>query len=505
MPDTTKSLWIAVSPERRLCGIATLMHEQLRIRLIVLPKLWRTAGTPTVAVCRWNAENPALSIIAYEGDTLELQMIGEDQLVRQRHLILVEFLQRTLHHQASVGQAPARLVELGHRRRHEGLPLREPPTDGDVVHALIHLLRLSEWVGQPFDLFGAGNSLGAACRDPLLRPLLHAQFLSRVESNLRNVRRGYVEVTSSSTVIRGKPHVPSLVRALHGASRLVDCTHDDFNYSTALQRVIATALDEIIRHGDGADSPLRHLASRTVVASMRVRRRLATVDAMDPGIALRIASRMRLARHELPWNRALHLARPILARRGLAEGIHGEDGETTPILDHCEPIPASQFLRIAIDSARAWEALLERAAIRLGRASRKRQLPSPWEGVGDSLLPDILVERQDGQCTLIDAKYKDSEEGGVDTKDLMQMYAYSHLKDWGQRSPLLVLARARRTLAPFAESRHARRQAYRMPNGDATLVVAELAWPNRSQLGRQEQYMQQLVNELEITLRSHPL
>jgi hypothetical protein len=492
------SIWVTVSPQQCLCGAVFYRIGSLRIRLAVLPKLWKPNRTGAAPVFMLKQETDELQIVAYEGETICIRVEGGSQWVNSQERILLEFLRGVMTPEADADDAALQFVRFARQPR--GLLEFDSKAESDrfLEAALMDLYRLAAIAECPLK-FGLGHRLSAALgQDELLLPLLHMQFIDCVSRAINDARRSYFETTTECESIRGRASGGSLLRALHGVSRRIECTFDDFEYATPLLRVILTCLMDIVRFSrDSKHSLLSALARSNATAVESLRRKIGSIPPLAPSAAFRLSNTIKPTRNEGVWTEALTLAPLVLARRGLHDsaatsttaGAIGGAASAGP--------DTAYMLKLRLDTARAWERMLERAAGPLGEVLSQGSLPSPWQGLGGELRPDIQLRLPDGQRLVVDAKYKNDSAGAVGRDDLLQMFAYSHLAEWGVGPRRLLLVRARPTSVTRDSLAYRRHQHRYTPDDTTELVTASLRFPMRRELDRSDRYLSCLGAELQ--------
>lgn len=502
----SESVWVTISPQRCLCGLAFFGDDVLRVRLAVLPKLWKPAQPQATAAYLLRDDASELSIVAYEGETVCIRLEGSIETVRARKEILLKFLQGLMTPDAGSEADETALQFVRFARRPTDSPDFDPRDHRDRAFpdAVVDLYKLAVLAAHQLTLALGRRAPASLRRDLLLLPLIHADFLRCVQSAISHTRRGYFETTADCDTIRGRPMGLSLARAAEGISRYVECTFDDFDYATPLLRVIATCLDEVVRFNQvAAGSPLSTLARINADNAVKLRRRFPTVPRLAPSVAVRLSTQITPSRNEQAWSEALQLAPTLLARKGVHESHADNPTRLSAGNAGSSDQDGGYLYRFTLRTAKIWEQLLLDAARTLGLARAQAALPSPWEGLGGELCADIQLVLQDQTRLLIDAKYKTDASDGIPGDDLLQMFAYSHLTDWGGRRQRLLMVRARALPMTPDQRSYLRYQRRPLPTGRAELVTASLLWPSRSQLDRPNHYRNLLQSELQSLVVEH--
>lgn len=503
----SESVWVTISPQRCLCGLAFFGDDGLHVSLAVLPKLWKPAQPQGNAVYLLSDDVSEISIVAYEGESVCIRLEGTIETVRARKEILLKFLQGLMTPDAETEADETALQFVRFARRPTGSPEFDPRGHRDraFADAVVDLYKLAVVAEHPLSLALGRRVPASLRRDPLLLPLIHAEFLRCVQAAISHTRRGYFETTADCETIRGRPMGLSLARAAQGISRYIECTFDDFDYATPLLRVIATCIDEVVRFNQIAvGSALSSLARINGDKASKLRRRFPTVSSLAPSVAVRLSAQITPSRNEQAWSEALRLAPTLLARKGVYES-HVDNPTRLSAGNAGQSTQDSGYLyRFTLRTAKIWERLLLEAARTLGTARAQTALPSPWEGLGGELRPDIQLVLQDQTRLFIDAKYKTDASDGIPVDDLLQMFAYSHLADWGGRRQRLLMLRARIAPTALDQQTYLRYQRRPLPLGPTELITASLLWPSRSQLDRPNQYRNLLRSELRsLVLEGH--
>lgn len=343
------ALLFRASPTMRTCGYLIAGSGSYALRLLVLPRFW--AAHEKVPARYWFGDDgQTLTVLAYEGQVVSVPVDSGNVLVWRDVL------------EAAARLADTVTVEVG-----EDDELGDNDVDADessnevLAPALaarssangtrrVRMPLCSLWARAPeraaeraedeeeFSraLAGFGTLLQRAAErmrptplgdgDPspavttggdganLLRLLLaHRALVSFIKQNVHRIRRGYLEVTETMPVIRGRITQRGVISAVSGSSLAIECTHDEFSELTPLFRLLMTALDRVAQSlPASAEAVLFPQQQAEAAASLRAQ--LLPIPSMPLQEANSLAPRMQLrGRLRAEWQEALELARIVLA------------------------------------------------------------------------------------------------------------------------------------------------------------------------------------------------
>jgi len=409
-----------------ICSHSSAEHG-IGLSLAVLPKAWRpqSVGNRTI---QWSTEEPYLNISCYEGDTIKIEFISDDNKSNHKDELLLDLLSKIRHESQQADgiqedlagedleNKPTPLISFGRqfqsdRADKSSLHFRSD-SDAEMLDGLFHLL-------VRFGDREHSNTLENFASSPFFQPLLHRQFLDEVESNLKHIRLGYVQKREQLSMIRGRLVETSILPH----SIQVECIFDEFSQETPLLMLIATALDLVAMKWGVGSTPLFELVTKTNQQSAQsLRKYMHSVPSASP---IAIHQRMKsivLAKSDQPWKRAVKLALDIIEQKGT--NLNVRDGKTNPMI-------------YQKSSSHIWEKLVAAPLEYLGHhVSTEGRTPSAWVGLGNQRRLDLVID----DAVLIDGKYKSSPSrlSNITMADRDQMFAYSFLQS--PRPEKIVLA-----------------------------------------------------------------
>ena len=382
--------------------------------LIVLPKAWRHNHERQRSIL-WQSGSDQLDIQCYEGDDIELSFDREDPKIIYKGQLLDELLdtmkhKRVVHDESEQnventdeekGTNHAPLIEYGKQFSsvQESKP-RQMKTD--ELHGLLNLLL---FVGNESE-----NDFLIESTSPFFQPILHRQFLKEVQSNLKNIRLGYVQKREHLGMIRGRIIETSLVSQSHR----IECEYDEFSQETPLLMLIATALDLVVMQWGVKNSEILHeIKNSNKNLAQILRKGMADVPSASP---LSIHQRMKnliLPRHLQSWKLASQYALNIIERKGV--GLSFTTGLNEPMV-------------YQKSSSHMWEKLISDSLEFTGTSINSGKLTPPaWTSVGKSRQLDLVANDD----VVLDGKYKNPPQklSHISMADRDQMFAYSYLMD----------------------------------------------------------------------------
>lgn len=348
MAENTALLFRA-SPTMRTCGYLIAGSGSYALRLLVLPRFWAEAGT-TPARYWFEKDGQTLTVLAYEGQVVSVPVDRSnlpvwsdvlDAAARLADTVTVE-----VREDDELGDTDVDVVDrpnedfapaLASRGRANGtrrvrMPLcslwsRPPEVAAELsldeeafrreLAGFGTLLQRAAERMRPTPL-GDGDPSPAVTTGGdganLLRLLLaHRALVSFIKQNVHRIRRGYLEVTETMPVIRGRITQRGVISAVSGSSLAIECTHDEFSELTPLFRLLMTALDRVAQSlPASAEAVLFPQQQAEAAASLRAQ--LLPIPSMPLQEANSLAPRMQLrGRLRAEWQEALELARIVLA------------------------------------------------------------------------------------------------------------------------------------------------------------------------------------------------
>lgn len=426
MASLTESKYAIIAGENgRRSGLAVAAFGSVELRVLVLPKMWRSRSQSPTDRLTYTCETLAsgkvsVSIVCHEGDEFVLTSSALQEadwgdvsqcckLIAER----AEQLATTKRHRRSA------LVRLSAKTK---LPTPEASPAGSSAIRCAWRQFLCLWNRVPDDLrspgkvrqdFGDVSTLETL--DSLLAPLVRREFVKRVDRVIHHARPGYTRVTRSSRFIRGSMNITSAAIAVRGGRDTVVCTYDAFGLDTPLLRVIAAAL-RLVAEGDATgDLPT---APEAIADARWLIGKLSAVQYVPRVAAARLGRVLlpRLSRLDSDWWQALRYACLVLDGAGI-EPIPGpEDGA---LGWHDEQAPCYVF---DVNTASLWEWMV-REAWPSATPSEKGVARFAWER--DSTKRGMQVDLVSG-TEIADAKYR-GWEPVPPAAEKRQAFTYSHL------------------------------------------------------------------------------
>jgi 5-methylcytosine-specific restriction endonuclease McrBC regulatory subunit McrC len=497
-----------VGANGRRSGLAITKAGHFELRVLVVPKLWKSAASLSATV----SVGESLTIIAPEGAAFTIKVVCDNsnrcQLLKNcfgqltaraakesenrlagsleddddgeeiRRAPLIKSDSRTTRSK-QVGLIDIEFVDSLARPGGEAVLFLDPPRGRDgyfrscwrAVQSLwLKSLALQDLSEIPLDALAQMSADSIVSQELAL--LLYLAFIRRVSELLHHARPGYSRVTRPSAFIRGRMNPSSAAVVLAGGATTVECTYDEFDLDTLLLRVIVTALEEVAEADVAAlgvavsDGPADEAAW--------LRRKLEPVSSLPPVAALRIGTDLKgkMSKLDGDWATALDLSCLILESRSLS------------------PAPGSQKTALSWDSRRdnafifdistevCWENLVRTyfKKVNAGKV-RKPNGEHSWDGLGKPKAPDGSFSRAGSAAmhdVIFDAKYKQINFGDTpQAGDQHQAFAYSHLFD----SKLCLLVYPARN-----EQSEAASQTYGRYGGGCDLAMLYLRFPTTDDL-----------------------
>ncbi|WP_281154775.1 restriction endonuclease [Streptomyces sp. HYC2] len=267
----------------------------------------------------------------------------------------------------------------------------------------VPIVRLFLLLGYSLDPAGAwrDGEVDVAEHRDLLPALAHAVERQIDRSLRQGLLQGYRATEESALVVRGRIREAEQVRRRFGATLPVEVAYDEFTTDIAENRILRTAVEQLLRLPGVPRDVRRRLLHQRV--------RLAGVTPVVRGQRL---PDWRPTRLNARYHRALHLARAVL--------------------DGSSPEHAPGELRIEgflFDMNKLFEDFVTvalREALRgSGHTAHLQDSHHLDEAAAIRMRPDFVLYGPDGTpCAVADAKYKAERRGGFPDADLYQMLAY---------------------------------------------------------------------------------
>ncbi len=426
MASSKESKYSMIAGENgRRSGLAVAMFGSVELRVLVLPKMWRSRSPihpdlPTYTCETLASGKVSVSIVCHEGDEFVLTSTALQEA-----------------DWGDVGQCceliAARADELATTKRRRRSALVRPSAKTklpkpEALHTGSSSIRsawrqfLCLWNRVPEGLRSSGKvqqEFGDVSTletfDSLLAPLVRREFVKRVNRVIHHARPGYTRVTRSSRFIRGSMDITSAAIAVRGGRDTVVCTYDAFGLDTPLLRVIAAAL-RLVAEGDATgDLPT---APEAIANARWLLGKLSAVQYVPRVAAARLGRVLlpRLSRLDGDWWQALRYACLVLDGAGI-EPIPGpEDGA---LGWHDEQAPCYVF---DVNTASLWEWMV-REAWPSATPSEKGDTRFAWER--EPRKRGMQVDLVSGN-EIADAKYREWEPTPP-AAEKRQAFTYSHL------------------------------------------------------------------------------
>ena len=343
------SLIFRASPTMRTCGYLIAGSGSYALRLLVLPRFW-AAHEKAPARYWFGDDGQTLTVLAYEGQVVSVPVDSGSFAAWQDVLEAAARLADTVTVEVGEDDELADNDAAAEDDPTEVAPVALAPNHGASGTQRVHmplcslLARRSRTDAERGDdveefsraLAGFGKLLQRAAErmrptplgdgDPspavttggdganLLRLLLaHRALVSFIKKNVHRIRRGYLEVTETMPVIRGRITQRGVISAVSGSSLAIECTHDEFSELTPLFRLLMTALDRVAQSLP-ASSEAVLFPQQQAEAAASLRGQLLPIPSMPLQEATSLAPRMQLrGRLRAEWQEALELARIVLA------------------------------------------------------------------------------------------------------------------------------------------------------------------------------------------------
>lgn len=399
--------------ERPCIGFASAASGECTIHLTRVPWPWRGERDPGDFHIEWASDQPMLSIVIRDVDTVTLHVQDGELLESKREAIeqlginlkKAEGKQRL----SKISEFTESEYEFDTLQEHEG-----------EVEALFDLLRPTK---QEFEAlaFSSGR---------LPPSLLHAWFLDELHPLVHRIRQWYVPIQERSSAVRGRI-IPSSIPMSRSTGQLV-CVWDDFTLNTPLNQIIATTLNVIQSSSSGAqDSALgRYLSKRNRKLAADLRDQMPTIEALPLTEAAHVAQSLPLRQEEDEFRKVLEVAKQVLLfKRG---GV-----------DLVERRFAFSLLR---QSHVVWEDLVHelwKKFLPEWSVIKEKENHHAWEKIGGSqgsieypkkhdVDHRIYTDKSNSELiALADSKYKQVIKGKIKENDFFQLFFYStHYDAW---------------------------------------------------------------------------
>lgn len=419
-------VFLQASPRGDGCGIALVQYQPqggslLRLRITVLPKVWRKADSPkpctTIDLDRAvEAEGDCLSVAIHEKQHIRLcgrnkkdigtvadaltglrfdDMVQED-VERPRQACLFE---RVVPQPGSAGDALPDLDEqiagLWTLVSQFSDLLTIPAADAERTRADTYMAELLRHA-------------------PEIEPVVRRSFVEQAEAFVRRRRPEFRHHVDEIAAIRGRIVTSGLVRRRARGQQAVLCEFDELDTNSGWQQLIGHAARIVAGCRVAGEEALATRAAR-------VDRLLADCHTLHPQIARQLCSRRnlapprkaRFARHILELAKWLILARYPF-------GIEEADRAPPPALAAGVRVPTSRLFErllegVSLGTLGGLESMADPVPIRMHQEGGKQ--------------PDLVCRNAERHPTLyVDAKYKLLEAArfaDMPMSDQYQQYAYA--------------------------------------------------------------------------------
>ena len=405
------ALLFRASPTMRTCGYLIAGSGSYALRLLVLPRFW--AAHEKVPARYWFGDDgQTLTVLAYEGQVVSVPIdrsnlpAWEDVLKAAAKLadtVTVEvgdddelgdndadaedgsnevFVPALAASRSAIGTRRVRMPLCSLWARAPERAAERAEDEEEFSRALAGFGKLLQRAAErmrPTPL-GDGDPSPAVTTGGdganLLRLLLaHRALVSFIKQNVHRIRRGYLEVTETMPVIRGRITQRGVISAVSGSSLAIECTHDEFSELTPLFRLLMTALDRVAQSlPASAEAVLFPQQQAEAAASLRAQ--LLPIPSMPLQEATSLAPRMQLrGRLRAEWQDALELARIVLA----------PEQATQFDLSRLRAVGAA----VQVVSSTFWEQAVVRGAFE-GLADKKGSAGEVWAAANPKQ-PDCVV------------------------------------------------------------------------------------------------------------------
>ncbi|KAB2813101.1 restriction endonuclease [Pimelobacter simplex] len=249
--------------------------------------------------------------------------------------------------------------------------------------------------------FWRNHSVPLDVESELPEALAHTFTRLAAKAIERGLLQGYRTVDESLPVVRGRIRVRDQISRRYGVGLPLEVTYDDFTVDIAENQILLAAATRLLRMA-GMSKAVRQ-------SLQRLRLQLAGVTGLRRGDLHPVWVPSRLnARYQAP----LHLAELILAGDSFEQRV-GDLQVSGFVFDMWKVF--EDFVSIALREAMAPYG---------GSASLQHRMHLD---VADKveMRPDFLWTGFDGECVVVDAKYKAEKPAGFPQADLYQLLAYS--------------------------------------------------------------------------------
>jgi hypothetical protein len=406
----------------RKSGLALGRSGDVELRILVLPKTWKTHEPRLIRTTLRNESGTAVSLVAFEGDRCELQAPNTEEqeslwpaLVRCWEGIAIKADEKRTSLVRPVATAACTLTFED--AISDDTSLVEGWRDyrwlwwRAVTSRKQHRV-LQDWTRQLSEMTALASS------QTLLAPLLRDCFVQTIDRLVHEVRPGYVRRKVSAAFVRGSVDVLSAAMAAKGGTSVVICTCDEFVPDTPLMQVIKAALRIVatcVENGGRGMFPETPVAARWLLGRLEGVRDITLSQARFLGKALG----NRLPRTEGDWRHALRLAVLVLDDQGLEPLPDAQQG------GFGWHATETQSYVFDVNTAPMWERIIRKSWIE--RAVKGRRLPAWDPQVGRGMQCDIVPRRtRSSPKRIAEVKYV-AAKGAAPTEVQRQAFTYSHV------------------------------------------------------------------------------
>jgi hypothetical protein len=419
-------VFLQASPRGNGCGMALVRHDpeggrSLRLRITVLPKVWRLAASPkhckTIDLDR-TVEGPdnCLSVAIHEKQ--HIRLCGRDEKAVQTVADALAGLRFDDSEQDDEKKhAQARLFERA---------VSQSRSSGDAKQGLDEqIAALWTLVAQFPDLLTipgtdderpqADTYIAELLRDaPEIGPVVRRAFVKAAEAFVHRRRPEFRHHVDEMAAVRGRIVTSGLVSRKARGRQAVLCEFDELDTNSRWQ--------QLIRHAARIVAGCRAAGENTVAArAARVDRLLADCHTLHPQIARQLCNQRNLAppRKARFARHVLELAKWLIVAR-YPFGIEEAAGAPPPALAAGVRVPTWRLFERLLDGVSlgtqgVLESMADPVPIRVRSGGGKR--------------PDLMSRNAERQPTLyVDAKYKlikAARFAEMPMSDQYQQYAYA--------------------------------------------------------------------------------
>jgi hypothetical protein len=490
-------VYLQASPRGNGCGMALVQHAPqgggiLRLRITVLPKVWRNADSlkhcATVDLdLAVGAQGDCLSVAVHEKQYIRL--CGRDERAVEKVADALTGLQFDDTEQED-GEKPRRACLFDRVVRQSG-------SDGEAAQDLDEQIAgLWTLVSQFSDLLTipaadtertrADTYMAELLRHaPEIEPVVRRSFVQEAEAFVRRRRPEFRHHVDEMAAIRGRIVTSGLVRRRARGQQAVLCEFDELDTNSGWQ--------QLIRHAVRIVAGCRVVGEEAVATrAARVERLLADCHTLHPQTARQLCSRpnlepprkARFARHVLELSKWLILARYPF-------GVEEADRAPPPALAAGVRVPTSRLFErllagVPLGTKRVLESMADPVPIRFRSGGGKK--------------PDLVCRNAERYPTLyVDAKYKVLEAArfaAMPMSDQYQQYAYAAATGI---ETLFVYLRRRPRISTSLTSDRARVGGKKGPR----LAVAAIRFPSPKQSRYLHKWRRSTGEHLTQVLRRH--